>query len=289
MRLLFALTPMVLVGVLACGGGRHDPPPQSPSSNRVFVVVEENHSFSEVIGSADMPYFNSLATKYALATQYYADTHPSIGNYLMLTTGQIETADERFPSTISDDNVVRELVRAGKTWRAYAEDLPNAGYTGADVYPYHKGHNPFAYLSDVVGTSQANNIVPFSQFSLDLARGNLPDFCFIIPNMVNDAHDGSLAVADQWLQTNIAPLITIPSFQGGGLLVITFDEGDVTDTSHGGGQVATVVVGTRIKSGFRSTTFYQHESTLRLLLSTLGVNAFPGNAAHAADMREFFQ
>lgn len=64
----------------------------------------------------------------------------------MLTTGQIETVDDAFSGTVSDDNIVRELAKANKTWRSYAESLPNPGYLGGDAYPYFKHHNPFAYF-----------------------------------------------------------------------------------------------------------------------------------------------
>jgi acid phosphatase len=168
--------------------------------------------------------------------------------------------------------------------------LPNPGYVGGDVYPYLKHHNPFAYFSpDVIGTSQANNIVPFSDFSFDLANGNLPDFSFIVPNALNDAHDGTLAAADQWLSTNIDPLIKSSNFQNAGLLIIVFDESVFTDLQHLGGHVAWVAIGPQVKSGYQSTTLYQHESTLRLVLSTLGVRALPGASALAPDMVEFFK
>ena len=91
-----------------------------PSSSHVLVVVEENHSYSSVIGSPSMPYLNSLASKYGLATQYYADTHPSIGNYFMMTAGQIITNNDSLCNTISNDNIVRHLLTAGKTWKSYA-------------------------------------------------------------------------------------------------------------------------------------------------------------------------
>src|SRR5438128_632301 len=117
------------------------------------MVLEENHSYSSVIGSSSMPYLNSLATKYGLATNYYANTHPSIGNYFMLTTGQIITNNDSYSSVVTTDNVVRRLLTAGKTWRSYAESLPYAGYTGGDSGSYTKHHNPFAYFSDVVNSS----------------------------------------------------------------------------------------------------------------------------------------
>jgi len=275
------------------GGGSNSPPgggTSPPASPHVFLVVEENHSYSQVIGNSSMPYLNGLAAKYGLATQYYADVHPSLGNYFMLTTGKIETIDDAFTGTIplSDDTIVDELVKANKSWRCYAESLPSVGYLGGDVYPYFKHHNPFAYFSDVIGTAQANNIVPFSNFSSDLSSGTVPDFSFIVPNALNDAHDGTLATADQWLSSNIDPLIKSNGFQNGDLLIIVFDESVITDLQHVGGRVAMVVVGPKAKSGYQSTTFYQHESTLRLVLSTLGVTGFPGASASTPDMGEFF-
>jgi len=291
-RSLKSLVLAILIGTTACGGGgalsvsSTSPPP--PSAH-VFLVVEENHSYSQVIGNSSMPYLNNLASKYGLATQYYANVHPSIGNYFMLTTGQIETVDDAFSGTVTDDNIVRELAKATKTWHSYAESLPNTGYLGGDVYPYLKHHNPFAYFSDVIGTPQANNVVPFSQFSSDLAAGSLPDFSFIIPNALNDAHDGTLAAADQWLSAHIDPLITSSGFQSSGLLIVVFDESVLTDVSHGGGHVAMLVIGPQVKNGYQSPTFFQHQSTLRLVMSTLGVTAFPGLAAAAPDMGEFFK
>ena len=105
--LSFLLFPLLIIG-------------QVPSSSHVVVVLEENHSYSSVIGNSAMPYLNSLASQNALATQYYADTHPSIGNYFMLTTGQIITNDDSFMSTVNVDNIVRHLLSAGKTWKSYA-------------------------------------------------------------------------------------------------------------------------------------------------------------------------
>jgi hypothetical protein len=282
---------------LACGSGsgvptisvQTPPPAGQPTFSHVVLVVEENHSYSDVIGNSSMPYFNSLAAQYGLATQYFADLHPSIPNYLMLTTGQMETIDDAFTGVINDDNVVRELVKAGKTWKAYAESLPSTGYLANDSGLYLRHHDPFAYFSDVQNSSsQAANIVPFTQFASDLANNALPQYSFIVPNVNDDAHNGTLAQADAWLQTNIAPLIANSAFQSSGLLIITFDEGDQSDINHGGGQVATLIISSAAKKGFQSTTLYQHQSALRLALAASGVTAFPGLAGTAPDMTEFF-
>jgi phosphatidylinositol-3-phosphatase len=256
----------------------------------VVVVLEENHGYSSVIGSSAMPYLNSLATQYALATEYYANTHPSIGNYLMMTAGQIITNDDAYMTTISADNLVRHLITAGKTWKAYAESLPSVGYTGGDVLPlYVRHHVPLTYFSDVVGTAQANNLVPFTQFAADLSTGRLPDFSFVTPNMQDDAHDGTLAQADTWLKTNIGPLLSDPQFQQNGLLLIVFDEAETTDSTHGGGHVAMIAVGPLVNKGFQSSVLYQHQNLLAMMAAYLGIDGNIGSAAGAANMSDLLQ
>ena len=290
-----ALTLCTLAALQVACGARGNPivqtpvPSNQPTFSHVVVLVEENHSYSEVIGNSSMPNFNSVATQYGLATQYFAVAHPSIPNYLMLTTGLTESFDDSFSGILSDDNVVRELVKAGKTWKCYAESIPAPGYLGADSGVYVRRHNPFSYLSDVQNSvAQAANIVPFTQFATDLANNALPQYSFIAPNVDDDAHNGSLAQADIWLQSKvIVPLTASPAFQST-LLIITFDEGDQADLDHGGGHVATVIVSPKAKKGFQSTNTYQHPSTLRLILAGSGVNSFPGLSAVAPDMTEFF-
>ena len=274
----------------ACDSSRNplNPGPGSARFGHVFVVTEENTDYASVIGSSAMPYLNQLAQQYGLATQYYANTHPSIGNYFMLATGQIITNDDSYSTVVTVDNVVRELVAAGKTWKSYAEDLPSVGYTGPSTGNYARKHNVFALLSDVASdATQRQNLVPFTQFATDLGNGTLPAFANIVPNLCNDAHDCSLATADGWLQTNIDPLLQSATFRQDGLLIIVFDESSGDDT-NGGGRVVWIAVGPKVKSGYQSVTPYQHQSTLRLILEGLGVTELPGAAASAPNMDEFF-
>jgi acid phosphatase len=253
--------------------------------------MEENHMYSDVIGSGAMPYLSSLASKYGLATQYYADTHPSIGNYFMLTTGSVLTNDDTVCNSqfVTGDNIVSHLMTAGKTWKSYAESMPSP--TSCNSGPYLVRHNPFAYFKDVTTSSEVANLVPFTQFATDLASNQLPNFSFIVPNADDDAHNGTLGQADNFLLTNIAPLLASPAFQAGGdgILMIVFDEAETSDAQHGGGHVAAVVIGPKVKPGYQSTTLYQHESTLKTILEALGANPSLGNAATAPDMKEFFQ
>ena len=283
---LFLLLAVVSCGSSSSNSTRSTPAPTPtgtvPQFGHVVLVLEENSSYSQVIGNSAMPYLNSLATQYGLATQYYADFHPSICNYFMLTVGQFITCDDAFTGVVSDDNIVHELLAAGKTWKGYAESR-------GDATLYDRGHDPLSYLSDVVNSpTQKQNLVSFSEFSSDLASNNLPNFSFITPNLIDDAHSGPLQAADSWLQTNIGPLLTNPQFQKDGLLIITFDESTGSDSQHGGGHVATVIVSAKARQGFQSTTFYQHESTLRLILQGLGVPNFPGASSTAPSMGEFF-
>jgi acid phosphatase len=256
----------------------------------VVLVVEENHSYEQTIGNASMPYLNSLAQQGALATQYYADMHPSIPNYFALTTGATQTNDNNFPGPVASDNLARELNSAGKTWKVYAEDLPSPGYLGSSVGNYVKHHNPFSYFSDVVGDpTQAANIVPFTQFAGDVQKGALPAFSMVVPSLPDDAHSCAtgptcddntlLAAADQWLKNNIAPLLASQQFQKSGLLLIVFDESNLADLRQGGGRVALVAAGPKAKTGVQSSTPYTHENTLKTICSVLTLTTCPGAAA----------
>jgi phosphatidylinositol-3-phosphatase len=270
------------VAPISGGGG------SVPLMGHVIVVVEENSDYSSVIGNSSMPYLNGLAQQYALVTKYYAVTHPSIGNYFMMTVGKIITNDDSYSGVVSDDNIVRRLIAAGKTWKSYAEDLPSVGYTGPDTGSYARKHNVIALLSDVVNdATQRNNLVPFAQFATDLSGGHLPAYSFVAPNLCNDAHDCSLATADQWLQTNIDPLVNNAAFQRDGLLVIVFDEAGSGDATNGGGHIACVIVSPKAKRAYQGTGVYEHQSLLRLTAEALGVTP-PNAAASAPDMGEFF-
>lgn len=263
---------------------------QVPRSRHVVVVVEENHGYSSVIGNSAMPYLNSLAKQYGLATQYYANTHPSIGNYFMMTAGQIITNNDGYNGTVSADNLVRHLLNAGVTWKSYAEGLPYVGYTGGDTGLYVEHHNPFSYFSDVRNSQvQKQNLVPFTRFAQDLNNQALPEISFVIPNRDDDAHDGSLQQADGWLKTNIAPLLQNSAFQQDGILIIVFDEAQSSDQTHGGGHVATVVIGPKVVPGGRSSTLHQHQSLLRTIGEAVGLSSFPGAAESSNDMSELFR
>lgn len=290
-----------MVAAVSCGGGSTSGTPTPTASlkaNYVALVVLENVNYSDVVGSANAPYLNSLMTQGALATSYYANVHPSIGNYLMMTTGAIATTNDSFTGTIAPPDLAMALTGTNRSWKVYAEGIPNVGYTGGDTGTYLKRHNPFAYFTNVEGTAAANNIVPFSQLTTD-AGGTLANFSMIVGNIYNVGHNCEPTVttcttairvqqADTWLKNTLQQIFSNAGFAGSGLLAITFDESE-SDNTNGGGRVATVLLGTNVKAGYQATGTYQHESLLRLMLDAQGVSTLPGAASGAPSMEEVWK
>src|SRR4051812_8078659 len=169
-----------------------------------------------------MPYLNSLAKQYGLAVSYYSNTHPSIGNYFEMTTGSLVTNNDSFTGTFSGNNIVRQMITKGRTWKAYLESLPYTGYTGGNAGPYLQRHAPMTFFTDVRNSgSEKLNLVPFTQWKTDLANDGLPNFSFIVPNINNDGHNGSLSTADAWLKNVVPGILANPGFQQDGILIIT--------------------------------------------------------------------
>src|SRR3954462_3101820 len=165
-RLHKAALLFLLFGLVACRGPLNlssIPAPITPFKavkNRVILVVLENQKYNAIIGNPRAPYLNSLAQRYGLAANFFANTHPSIGDYFMLTTGQIISNDLVFEGIVEEDNIVRELGQNSMDWKAYAQSIPSPGYLGDRAYPYAKPHVPFAYFADIVRfPSQAMKIV----------------------------------------------------------------------------------------------------------------------------------
>ena len=268
---------------------------QLPATKHVVLVMEENQEYSTVVGNAtDWPNLNKLIANGALASNYYADSHPSIGNYFMLTTGQLQTTNDSSTAVFNTDSIARRMLSANASFKVYAEGITQ-GYLGGNTGLYVIRHNPFAMLSDVADSQTVANTViqPFAQFQADAANNALPEYSFIVPDIDDDAHSGTQAQADNWLQTNVVtPLAGTKAFQpgGDGVLIVDFDEGAVTDTTHGGGQVAAVFWGPPVQAGYtqKSSVLYQHENMLATVMGLLGLQIPPGNAASAQTMAEFF-
>ncbi|MFZ0663671.1 MAG: alkaline phosphatase family protein [Acidobacteriaceae bacterium] len=267
----------------------------SSGSRHIVLVMEENQSYSTVVGdTANWPNLNNLIKDGSLATNYYGNSHPSIPNYFMLTTGQTLTHNDGSTKVWDVDNIARRMLADGVSFRIYAEGIKR-GYVGGNTGPYLVRHNPFAMLPDIADHPQVANqhIWPFTQFAIDAANNALPVFSYIVPDVDDDAHSASAQRADTWLQSKVVqPLSSYSAFQpgGNGILIIDFDEAATSDTRHGGGHISPVFWGPGAKSGYKQTsdTLYQHESMLRSIMEELGLPNPPAAAATAPSMSEFF-
>src|SRR6478736_2009026 len=279
---------------------------QVPRSKHVYIVAEENRSYEHIVGSASMPYLNSLINKGGLATQFYSNQHGSLENYLTVTSGQYLTHNNDTLAVFNVDNIERHLLTNGMTFKSYAQSLPFAGYTGLFSGAYMKRHAPLPYFTDMANSSLIMNHVSTTVMAQDIANGTLPNFAFITPDGDHDMHNcgtnlgACLWTADQWLKSNIGPLLATAPFQpgGDGVLIIWADEADLSTDNRCsatvltgcGGHIVVAMIGPQIKAGYKSVTTYHHPSVLRTMLEALGTTAnFPGAANTAPDMREFFQ
>jgi len=259
-----------------------------PAFDHIFVVIMENHGYDEIIGNPDAPFLNLLADSYGVATNYVAVGHPSLPNYLALTSGDTFgiTTDCTDCFQQAPNLVVDRVAASGRTWRAYMESMPSPGYLG-DAYPYMQKHNPFVYYDDLrTDPAQLANVVPASQLAADLATvPTTPAFGWITPNMLDDMHDGTVAQGDAWLSQQIPALQSAPAWtEQQSLLVITWDEND----NAPGNQVATLVIADQVAPGFRSATAYNHYSLLRTIEVAWGLEPLTANDAEAAIMTDFF-
>jgi len=268
------------------------------------LITEENHSYEEVVGSAQMPYYNQLIHQYGLATQFYSDQHSSLPALMWFVAGgPVDLNNDTVWCGHTNDNVVRELLKRGYTWRSYQENMPYAGFQG--LYGgannnYYRRHNPLIDFTDVCpGTGQDTNSVPYSQMAADFADGKVVNYAYITPDADEDAHNGTLQAADQWLEANLPVILAKPEFApgGDGILFIVWDEGTLstdnrcsaTVTSGCGGRTATLVIGPQVKAGYESTITYHNENVLKTVCAVMGLAPCPGAAQKAEPMADFFK
>jgi len=263
----------------------------------VVIQINENKDYADAFNLANAPYLTALIqSNGAIATNFYADTHPSIGNYFELLTGQILTNnDAQTPSSlpISIDNLIRQINAAGYSWKAYCESIPSVGYTGGDTGEYAVRHCAIPYLTDVQNdAAQKQKLVDFPQFATDLQNSQLPTFSFVIPNLINDVHDSDIPTGDNWIKNNMAQLFNASTFYQDTIYIFTWDEAG-TDNAYGGGRIETAFLGAHVKQAYAQTlsgTLYQQASTGATILWLLGISppADMHDIVSAPVMSEFF-
>jgi phosphatidylinositol-3-phosphatase len=248
-----------------------------PRYAHVVVVIEENKSFSTVIGSKDAPYINHLAGEGVLFTDMHAVTHPSQPNYLALFSGSTQgTTDDSCPQDFSGPNLASAMQQRKLGFAIYSEDLPKAGFRGCSGSGglYRRKHNPVADWQ--ISSSPAVN-QPFSAFPHDYTK--LPVFAFVVPNMMDDMHDGTIEQGDTWLKQHLDGYARWAK-QHDSLLIVTWDESDAGSPSN---QIPALMVGAGIKPG-SSAQYLTHYSLLRTLNDMYRLKPI-GDAAAAQPIR----
>jgi hypothetical protein len=257
-----------------CGTAASPP----PSYDHVVWIVMENHAYSEVVGAAGAPYENQLAAQCGSASRMFAETHPSLPNYIAMTSGSPQgIADDNGPAShpLNVPNIFS--VTAGG-WRALQESMPsNCLLTNSGQYAVR--HNPAAYYTNI-RTECASLDVPLAATPDVSAR-----FTFITPNLCNDTHDCGVQTGDTWLSGLLPKIFASPQYQAGRTAVfLTWDE----DDSSMSNQIPTLVMAPSVSPGTAPTTSFNHYSLLRTTQELLGLSPLLGNAANATSMRAAF-
>jgi len=275
--------------------------------------MEENHSLGQVFPSR-MPYLWSLATRFGWATHWSDIGHPSLPNYVALTTGDTQgiscdcnpmggkcnalTCNVLLHScgcSTSAMHLGDQLDAAGLGWRAYAEDMGNGGCLLTDSGNFAVRHVPFLYFPDVQNgaTPCSDRVVDYSQFAADLAAGPRA-FSFIAPNLVDDMHDPvpagaqNYANGDTWLAGALPPILASPAFLDRGALFVVWDEDDLSGLLAKDDPIPLFVLSPLAKAGgYVSATQADHYALLATIEDGLGVPRL-GNAAGATPLADFF-
>jgi hypothetical protein len=249
---------------------------QQPAYDHVVVVIEENHSFGDIIGSSAAPNINALAASGANivnastdpqgnTTGSHAVRHPSQPNYLEFYSGSNQgTIQDGHPGSTSEPfsspppfitpNLGAALRAAGFSFATYSQTLPSVGFDGDSNGAYMRKHNPVTnWMNDVNPTANqypSSLNQPFTTFQQIMNSpggfANLPTVSFVVPDQNFDMHDGTIQGADTWLKQNIIDTYLPWAMTHNSLLIVTWDEdGDNTGTN----QIPTIFAGAKVKPG----------------------------------------
>jgi phosphatidylinositol-3-phosphatase len=265
----------VLLAALAIAGCGSPTSAIAPvQSSHVVLILLENKEQGVVVGSSDAPYLNSLTRLYGLATRSYGVTHPSLPNYLALTSGATHGITEDCTAChIRGRNLADQLEAAGLSWKGYMEGMPRPCFRGAGFHRYAKKHDPFAYYDDIASDdARCRRRTTFTELDADLRAQDLPSFVYIAPDLCHDMHDCSVATGDRFLSRLVPRLLQ--AIGPHGFIVLTFDEGSTSARCCGGshgGQIATIVAGPDVEPGARLRSPVDHYGVLRTIEDAFGL------------------
>jgi len=298
MRTVLAATALALTAAVSACGANAAPKPEPAAAkpktafhpcghasaaaprryDHVVWVVMENKSYSDLTGgSPDSAFHRAIGAACGAATNFHAETHPSLPNYIAMTSGSTHgIKDDADPSShrLKGPSIFSQL---GSHWRALQESMPrNCARTGSGLYA--PKHNPAAYYTSIASACAKQ----------DVKLGRTPDlsarFTFITPNLCHDAHSCPVRTGDRYLASLVPKLTGSAEYKSGRTAIfITYDEDDGSGSNH----IPTLVIAPQIKPGLRTNRRFTHYSLLRTTEDMLGLKHL-GAARKAPSMRAAF-
>lgn len=316
-----SLLALALLATAACSPAQTDPtdtttppdagtrppdagtPTPTGAIKTVFLIVMENHDWSQVKGSASAPYINhTLLALGAHAEQYKNPPalHPSEPNYLWLEAGSslgvTTDLDPAVNHQSTTAHLATQLNAAGVSWRSYQEGISGTVCPLTGTGNYRTKHDPFVFFDDLTGGRDPHDAAciahnrPFDELARDLEAGTVARYNFLTPDLCDDGHDkcgpaqDQVRQTDDWLAAHIPGILASATYRDGGAVFITWDEGN----GHSDGPIGMIVLSPHAKAGYENSVPYTHSSTLRTVQEVFGVAPFLGDAARATDLSDLF-
>ena len=288
------------------GGSDADAPPTQPHVKTIFLILMENHNWSDIKGSGSAPYINNTLLPMAAHAESYFDNpkklHPSEPNYVWLEAADnLAITIDADPSAnhlvVGKDHVTKQLKAAGVSWHAYEEGSTAGQCPITSTGNYAPKHLGALFFDDVVGNPPAvdapecvSNVFPYTQLTADLAQDKVARYNFITPNLCNDMHGAggcpadTIKTGDTWLSTAVPAIMASKAYTDGGAIFITWDESE-------GGEfpIGMIVVSPLGKgAGYSNKISYFHSSMVRTVETVFGIKTFLNDAANQADLSDLF-
>lgn len=301
--LRLALLPLAALAVAGCGPANAGVPGRSdvvelPITGTIYTIVLENHGVGAVLGGAN-PYLSSLAAEYGTGNAYLVDVHPSLPNYIHMTSGSTAGIGDNGPpaahSIDGTDNLADQLEAGGITWRAYMDGMGEPCAV-EDVGRYAVRHDPFVYYTSLTSDRARceEHVVDFETHFTDDLAANRFQFMWVTPDVCNDMHDCPTTTTDEWLSRVVPQILASPGYQEGGAIFLLWDEGDADATYawsvafHRPQNVPFILISEHLVSrGFVSNTRYAHDSYLATVEDAFGLPRL-STTVHSTPMADFF-
>lgn len=283
------------------GGGAIDLAGVKPLQT-VFIILLENHNWSDIKGSASAPYINNTLLAMGAHAEMYFNApgiHPSEPNYLWLEAGtNFGVLDDNPPSAnhqSSTSHLATQLKAANISWRSYQEDISGTDCPLIAVKNYAPKHDPFVFFDDSTGSNNPNDSYcimhnrPMTELAGDLSGNSVARYNFLTPNLCDDMHDtcapqnNQIKQGDDWLAQNVPMIMASAAYQNGGVILITWDESELGDFPIG-----MIAISSKAKTGYSNSIRYTHGSTLRSVQEIFGVTPLLGDAANQTDLADLF-